>query len=379
MEIELSPLELDPLSGLSRHPPRPEHLRQPGYDQHFDATTILYDIFWSADGRNVIGVGPPLANLAPAILPLLRRTFCRPILSSFKHRAMDRCDEIWISRPRARFILPPAVFQQTELKVQPNCGEIFRDKKVALTTSRDNELSWIRDWSYFLAKAHGCNAILLYDNASTNASPRGIQRTIAAVPGIDTALVVSWPFKFGPQGGPERIWDSDYCQYGMLEHARFRFLPAARAVMQGDIDEFVLTEGGVSIFDLAAGAGTGYLRYGGRWVDNATEVMPDPGRRRHKDYRYYDAKFDGRPVREKWTVVPGKIPPEAQWCVHDVLNVEPDSAISARACLRHFQAINTNWVRPRWFETPVDPGRHEVDAELVRWMRIFDEEPPSQS
>lgn len=248
-----------------------------------------------------------------------------------------------------------------------------------MTKSRNNELLWIRDWSYFLAKAHGCNAILLYDNASTNASPQEIQPIVAAVPGIEAALVVSWPFKFGPQGGPERIWDSDYCQYGMLEHARLRFLRAAQAVIQGDIDEFVLTEGGVSIFDLAAEAGTGYLRYGGRWVDNATDVAPDPALRRHKDYRYYNVKFDGRPVREKWTVVPGKISPEAQWCVHDVLDVEPDSAISARASLRHFQAINTNWVSTRWREATVEPGRHEVDAELVRWMRIFDEEPPSSS
>jgi hypothetical protein len=374
-EIELSPLELDPRSGLFREPPRAKEQRPSGYEEEFDQRTILYDLFWSADGRDVIGVGPPLANLAATVLPLLRRVLCRPILSRFRHRTLDRCDELWLRRPRERLALPPGVFTQAGLKIQPNCHDMFPGKKVALTKSRNNALPWIRDWSYFLAKAHGCNAILLYDNASTNASAQEIHRTIAAVPGIETAVVVSWPFKFGPQGGPHAIWDSDYCQYGILEHARFRFLPTAQAVIRGDVDEFIITEDGVSLFDLAAQAGTGYIRYGGRWVDTATDVPPDPAHRRHKDYRYYDAKYDGNPVREKWTVVPSKCPRRAQWCVHDVLKVEPDPTASAQASLRHFRAINTNWISTRWREAAVDPDRHHVDAELVRWLRIFDDAP----
>ncbi len=375
-EIELSPLDLDPRSGLCRTPPRLKEQRQIGYEEEFDALTVLYDLFRSADGRDIIGVGPPLANLASALLPLLRRALCWPILSRFRHRTLDRCDELWIRRPREQLSLRSGVFKQASLKVQPNCQEIFRGKKVAVTKSRNNALPWIRDWSYFLAKAHGCNAILLYDNASTNAPAQEIHRTIAAVPGIETAVVVSWPFKFGPQGGPEKIWDSDYSQYGILEHARFRFLSAAQAVCQGDIDEFVITEGGISIFDLAAQADTGYVRYGGRWIDNATDATPDPARRRHKDYRYYDAKYDGRPVREKWTAVPSKCPPEAQWCVHDVLDAEPDLKLSAQASLRHFRAINTNWSVDRWREAVVDPDRHQVDAGLARGLRIFDDAPP---
>jgi hypothetical protein len=50
-EIELSPLELDPRSGLFREPPRAKEQRQSGYEEEFDQRTILYDLFWSADGR----------------------------------------------------------------------------------------------------------------------------------------------------------------------------------------------------------------------------------------------------------------------------------------------------------------------------------------
>ena len=62
--IELSPLELDPRSRLSRIPPRLDDLRKPSYDEEFDRETILYDLFRSADGSMIVGIGPPLANLA---------------------------------------------------------------------------------------------------------------------------------------------------------------------------------------------------------------------------------------------------------------------------------------------------------------------------
>jgi hypothetical protein len=200
---------------------------------------------------------------------------------------------------------------------------------------------------------------LLYDNASTNASCSEIQPTIAAVPGIETAVVVSWPYQFGPQGGPQRIRDSDYSQYGTLEHARHRFLSSARAVLQGDVDELVLTEGGVSVFDLATKSGTGYIRYGGHWVESATATPPAPATRCHKQY-FYRAIAPTHEVREKWTAVPRRCPPSSQWCVHDVTCMSPDPSASARPSIRHFKAINTNWNHNRWQPEPID--RQGTDA-----------------
>jgi hypothetical protein len=90
-EVGLSPLELDPQSGLSRSVPRPQHLRQPGYEQEFDASTILYDLFWSPGGGHVVGIGPPLANLADALVPMLRRGFRGGIFSRLEQRNLERC------------------------------------------------------------------------------------------------------------------------------------------------------------------------------------------------------------------------------------------------------------------------------------------------
>ena len=370
-EVGLSPLELDPQSGLSRTVPRPRHLRQPGYEQEFDASTILYDLFWSPGGRDVVGIGPPLANLADALVPMLRRGFRGGIFSRLEQRNLERCWEVWMRRCRAPPTFPAGIFKQTELTIQPNHQEIFRGKKVALTKSRDNQLVWIRDWAYFLAKAHGCDAVLLYDNASTNASPAEIQQTIASVPGIDTAVVVGWPYKFGPQGIDRYTWDSDYCQYGILEHARHRFLAKARGVLQIDIDEFPIVEAGESVFDLATSA-RDYIRFDCRWIESVTGDMPGPGPRRHRDYRYYDAVNTPRRIEKKWAVVPIRCPGSAQWMVHKITDIARDAETSARVCLRHFKAINTNWRLDRWQPESLDPACHRIDEELVEWLGMFD-------
>jgi len=87
-----------------------------------------------------------------------------------------------------------------------------------------------------------------------------------------------------PEGGDQVIWDSDYAEYGVLEHARHRFLSTARAVVSLDIDELVLTKDGSSIFDIVQRSDTGHVRFDGRWIENATSTEPDPARRRHKHY-----------------------------------------------------------------------------------------------
>jgi len=120
-----------------------------------------------------------------------------------------------------------------------------------------------------------------------------------------------------PEGGDQVIWDSDYAEYGVLEHARHRFLSTARAVVSLDIDELVLTKDGSSIFDIVQRSDTGHVRFDGRWIENATSTEPDPARRRHKHYFYYDE--DEPLAQHKWAVVPARCPTAAQWRIHDVL------------------------------------------------------------
>ncbi|PYK98459.1 MAG: hypothetical protein DME32_14190 [Verrucomicrobia bacterium] len=338
-EIALSPLRLRTDGVLSRDPPRPLSLRPEAYEREFDYLTVFYDSFRSGDGKFIVFVGPSLLNLAQPVLPGLVRAFEVGRAADAVIRRFPLVDQLWLRTSQESAVMPQGVFQETSLRVQPNLSHLYCDKKVLLTKSRDNELVWIKDWVYFHAAHHGTNSVLLYDNASTKCTSAEIQRAIASIRGIETALVIDWPFKFGPQGdtgqGDSEVWDSDFSQRAILEHARYRFLASAHSVICGDVDELVVTQTGVSLHELAA------------------------------------RSLESSRANTKWTAVPKRCPPHAQWRVHKIAGMTPDSVLSESAAIRHFKAINTNWRVPRFQpETPIE-GKHVVDEELVHAFRVF--------
>jgi hypothetical protein len=369
VDIELSALGLDPSRPLRRLPPRPPQMRQPGYEDEFESLIVFYDCFASFDDRFCIMIGPPLANLKPAVMPAIRTAFRRRLWGRPLARNGDRHSSVFVRSRKQSVPLNTGLFAQEQIVVQPNGCDIFRGKHVLLTTSKDNPLPWIRDWVTFYVAHHGCNAVLIYDNGSTGYSIEDVQRTLSLVNGLDVALVVNWPYKFGPRGGPFGPWDSDYCQYGMLEHARHRFLLHAAAVVNSDVDELIITRNAQSVFDLARQSATGYLRFGGLWVENATTA--DDENRRHMHY-FYQSRAPQREINHKWAVVPSRCPAGSQWCVHLIRGMDSDAALSACVSLRHFKAINTNWKMPRWIPESPNEHDHVLDEELLPWLKVFE-------
>ena len=370
LRVELSRLDLDDSQCLRRDPPRPPEHRDAGYEDIFDFLTVLYDCFLAADARHVVGIGPPLLNLEPMVAPAIERAFCRLFFPRFEVRNLDRHTQIWL-RPRVRkATFDGGLFKQRTIAVQPNHCQLFRGQRVLVTTSKDNELVWIRDWVRFHASNHGCNAVLFYDNGSTKYGLGDLYEVIATVPGIDVAVVVNWPFTFGPQAGASGIWDSDFSQYGILEHAHHRFLAAADAVINSDVDELVVTENCRSVFDLAKSSRTGYLQYAGVMIENVAARSIN-GTPRHQDFAYH-----GNPPRSatrKWTVAPGRCDPQVQWRVHQITDMQPDQDVSDEVAHRHFAAINTGWryVIP----APSPPGETDVvDAALQCALRRVTDE-----
>ena len=367
----LSPLELNPQNPLRRESPRPQYLRGPGYQEQFDDLTVFYDCFRTADGRGTIMLGPPLLNLERPVWRALRGSDWRRRFLPMPVRRLDRHSQVRIGTAGG-IDLPAGMFQQSCLRVRPNCSEIFRGRRVVLAMSRDNELQWIKDWVLFVVRNHGADAVLLYDNASTKYGSEQLRETIHSVPGVAAAEVVEWPYKHGPRGAEGVPWDSDFCQYGAMEHARHRFLAHAQAVVNSDIDEFPIAAGGELLFALALRCDTGYLVYGGHWIENASRSpAAETANRRHKHYAYRSRS--PRAAERKWTVVPARCPADAQWLVHFVAMMPPDP-LSSLVHLRHFRAINTNWREHRWQPEVPNERDHVVDEELVKSLRVFDAE-----
>ncbi|WP_141563256.1 hypothetical protein [Teichococcus rhizosphaerae] len=349
-----------------RHPPRPAELRQPDYEEKFDNSTILYDLFPSQGQETLIGIAPPLLNL--------EKYFSENNFSSngqnvpFFVRKMDRICEIYFHN--IKFNSSIKFFGDLgnkTLKPSPNMSDVFRGRRVLMTASRDNKLEWIEDWIRFNVSVHSADAVLVYDNGSTAYSIDDLHDCISHVPGIRAVAVVRWPFKWGPSGAGTR-WDSNFCQLGAWQHARRRFLAEARSVLNADIDELVLTKDGRSVFEIVEQAPTGYVQFPGQWVVNISSDQPSSSweLRRHRDFNVR-IKPGVADCETKWAVVPWRCPVDSQWGAHAISSLK-SGAVQENVSYRHFRAISLSWKYDRESPVSYDAERHERDDLLIARM-----------
>ena len=377
--IEPAPIVLSDFTTARREPTRPPELREPGFEQQFDDTTLFYDAFRAPGSGQVLVIAPPFLNLSNAMRSMRVTAVPSGRLCKFRIERLDRCTRIRIDAPHGERLAIETDFGCFELQIGENLSDLFRGLRTIFTKSKDNAIPWILDWIRFHRDAHGAEAVLIYDNESSIYDVRALSSAIGQISGIRRACVVEWPFKFGPRGGQgsRRFWDSDYCQHGILEHARWRFLAEARSVMTGDVDELVVPRDKRTVFELAEQSWAGVVRYFGLWVIGIRGVSPlasNGGILRHRDFD--TMLLPGRPISKlpwsqpehgcppKWTVVPSRLPTWAQWKVHTIGRWPPARIVTHRLCLRHFREIGTNWKYDRTQRDSFDPERHKHDAEL---------------
>lgn len=362
---------IPPQIELSRRAPRPLKERQRDYVEKFDYKTLFYDIFESGD--RIRFSGPPLRNLEPIFQIARYTTFGRSRTDVPEFRqAWKTQNSSFASGARKN---GPAATRQIAIEagqleivtdIQTDDNYIFDNKKVLFTLSKNNDLTWIRDWAKFYSSIHGVNAILFYDNGSDAYKSEEILDVLSRIDGIDTAVVVNWPFKYGPGGTTGTNWDSDYCQYSAIEHARWRFLQRAAGALNNDIDELVVSNDGRSVFDWLAESKSGAIAYAGRWILN---VGNGDGTPLHSDFRYSNPSVPA--CTKKWCVDPRRMPQDVQWNVHSFgsgFSADSPEGISHR----HFVGINSNWKRNRTTAEVFDPAIHELDKPLsAAFDRVF--------
>lgn len=361
---EASSIDIPTAIPLRRTPPRPPELRQFAYMNQFDSRGLFQDVFW-IDGQVVL-VGPPLENLVELVLGA-RVTFDgRPPAGPPQLFKLDRTHRMTFAvpqRPR-RMRFETDAFTVT-VPVRRDEAAVFKGRRVLFTLSRNNELHWIEDWIEYHVRAHGADAVLLYDNASDRYTSGELLRRISAVPGIKAAVVVRWPYVFGPLADTSRMWDSDYCQFGELEDARRRFLPLAEGVLQVDVDELVVTADRSSIFDRLHHTVSGVIGFEGRWLESVAVAPSEP--HRHRDFAHYHA--ERMRAAPKWAAIPARVPDDVQWRVH-LVGVDFVMDAPGPVKFRHFSAITTDWrgEARRRLSTP-DPSLHVLDEAWVEQMR----------
>jgi hypothetical protein len=315
----------------------------------FDDRTVICDVFRSCDKRAVVLLGPTPNNVEPWLKDVIREAFPgRAAPAWFVNDRHFKSE----TRSRANAIDFPAWVAPQRLEVQPNFCELFAGRRAIFTQSKDNPLEWIADWATFHAAAHGCDAVLLYDNASTAYDLDALEAVLLRVPGIAVVAVVSWPFHSGTPGV------TTFSQRVMFEHAHRRFLMRARSVLNTDIGELAVTGSGRSVFEVVEQSTTGYILGKGRYVTAPTggDGKRGDGKRgggklkRHRNFLYRGREPISRP---KWAVALDRCPEPAVWGVHNVDPMVSDPGAAADFQFRRFALVDTD---------------RELDEELLRWM-----------
>jgi tetratricopeptide (TPR) repeat protein len=346
----LTSWSLDPAWDPLRRPPRDSAIRSFNYEDCFDFRTVFFDVFWDHEGKNIIALGPPLLNLQ-ADLDIRFRALPSGDLcaQTLDHRVLVDRFTIRVP-PGTTGLMAESRVGSVLLAPQPNLSALFAGTRALFTLNKDNDPAWVRDWARFYAVNHGCDAVAVYDNESTRYDSVELAKTLQEVPGIRRAVVIDWDFPYGAfdlrQTPSLNRIDSIYCQWGCFEHARLRLFRSAAGVTNADVDELIVANpsegrGERTIYEAAEASPTGAVLFPGFWInchpaDLTAEIARTP---RHRHF------WKTNPLREgsepKWTVVPARLPEEAQWDVHTIRGIE--RPITTEFTFRHFRPLNTNW------------------------------------
>jgi hypothetical protein len=379
-----NPVSLSDFSASRREATRPMGFRGPDFDRDFDSTTLFYDAVRVSDAQVAL-FAPPFLNLK------------NDVASTAFHQGTDRCParirhlerhaQIWLDVPDNRPALQATgPLGASAIPISPNESQRFSGCRVIFTMSKNNPIEWILDWVRFNRDVHGADAVLIYDNGSSAYDSATLSAALRSVSGLRCSVVMEWPFKYGPQGiNSWDHWDSDFCQLGAWEHARWRFLQQARSAMNSDIDELVLSKTGQSVFEAAEQSWTGLVRYRGRWIigiDNGNRDNIASGPERHFDFsilmppNYKISRWllrrDANECPAKWTIVPSRCPARGQWHVHAIFSWWASYFCTRKFSFRHFREIGSNWKYQRISRVAFEPSIHKADRLLEETFRQVD-------
>jgi len=336
--------------GFKREPARPPHLRIDycggmKFDDNFDWDNLWYDAT-QLNPSTVLLIGAPLYGTKDWLQNNATFETNNGTKLSFRFAELDRvCYTIVTVSEELEKIYLVTNTERTEIKINHNDGQ-FNGIPVMVTLQKDNPISWITQWIRYHSEVMGVGGFLIYDNGSTKYSLNELEAALSKTKA--KVRVVSWPYPYGPQGSDFAPWDSDYGQYVMLEHAKWRYLSGSSLVLNNDVDELVVTKG-INLRDIAEflrnNNSCQCIRYRGIWIEPYDIVNKESANtvpfehRRFKDY-YCTDDNNKIGIGYKWLLMPSQNNINQQWLVHHINGpmIESDQMFYA-----HYMSMNTNW------------------------------------
>ena len=343
--------------GFRREPTRPAELRVIDFENLYDYHTIWNDAI-QVNQNTVLLIGPPLYGTAEWINNNCRIEDQQGNHLYYRVVEMDRaCVTVVMTNGWMDFMVfrDPQGLHTITLNRQ---SMDFAGKKVIITISKDHPISWLKQWIDYHRTVHNVDGLLLYNNQSTLYTSKHLESQISR---DDMVIkVVDYDVPFGVMGGGDwewqgrrgtyLPWDSDFSQYVMLEHAKWRYLHRAKLAINADTDELIYIKG-ASMDDLAnyceSNADSVWL-YNGTWIEpidsrDGTVANTVPlDQRQFGDY-WHTSHSNQRGIGVKWSLNPGRNM-EYQWHLHRTFGPHKSTEFIG---FGHYLAMNTSWSWPR--------------------------------
>lgn len=338
LDVELSTIKLGNDSTL-RIPPRREEDQQHNYKELFDYQTLFSDIYFTHSGQ-IEFVGPPLLNLEQILLSGKVLLDGVDVTSRLKIESIYRKCRILLPADKQSESLEVHFENEIFLrKIQPNHSNFFQDCNVLVTLQKDNPIEWICYWVAHHVHNHKVNAVLLYDNGSSLYSLEELRRVLSNIKGLDKLCVISWDIPYGPTGGDKQIWDSDFGQHQVWQHAWKRFAEKANSVIIGDVDELIVSNDKMPIPEILSKIEEPVLVYKRRQIIETESTKYTDLPRMHNHTHLYESN---KPLyAPKYAFDPKRISNETHLLVH---KVEGEKMLYSENVLgRHFGALRIHW------------------------------------
>ena len=375
ISLSMSSITLSEAQGVIRNPFRDELARSPDFEEKFDYFTLIYDLFWSADGTEIIGIGPPFhfseaGDQLPQFIALPSGETCVARHDRLPGRPLN-------GRSRFRVVAPSGtsglevIFagQHWVLPVQPNLSHLARGRRGLVALTRNNSSTWVVDWINFHRRQYGFDVFLLFDNASSDPTCDALARDIDAHCPSALSVVVKAPLPYGPTGqraigGPR---DSNFLQAALYEIALQRFFRIAAVLANFDIDE-LLVERTPNAFEDLIGSPNFESSLLPRF--NVYGAPPTGGRpKRHRDDDQISFK---QPAMPKWVVNPAAVRKNDQLHVHAVIGHRKRPLDREALYLAHFLALardqGLRWNSEARGEPPPDIAHIKQNRALRRLL-----------
>jgi hypothetical protein len=357
----LTIVELPP--GLERGLPPSEVPRPESFLSQYERRVLFYDVFWHADGKRVLMVGPPPVDLASQYEAMT--CVAQPSGTAVPIRAhrSERTELREVTPPAGSTHLTLTIGGQSQtVPIGPSHADFFAGSRMLFTLSQNNRLDWIADWARFHVVHQNTDGVVVFDNGSTAYMIADLEAALAGVEGLKRAAVVSMPRSYGrkDEAAPNGPYWAQFLKAASMLITFRRFGQKAYGLLNCDVDELAVNLGKRNIYDVAARSRSGTTYYPGSWI----APVPEAGSAapyRHRDFRRVEAdRSKGMGSTHKWVLAP-----QRRWLerlnIHPYPHVLENRVFATRhkpkdAFIAHFRAVSTSWK----YDRPVEQGNPEA-------------------